>query len=493
MRKIIIIILMMVLGIHAEVQASSQLSIGQDKKMRGFNLCELPSQLAVLWQEEVGACIVTGCLIFTVSQIRLHYSTFSTAIPGEQPESYWVSCFEYREYDGEYYDQSGNRKWYYNKINFTYDDDEENCDDGDNDGDTYLFCQDCDDNDPEVWQFNADGTGCLVTDIDGDGIDDVVDPLPNNPNNENYYVSKTAYDENGELIYSEIWVSNEYGEIIDIIEYGDATAYNEILNGLAEGTTNQITPYENPFTSEYFETYDLDGLNTFLSTAKDGSEMELGLGKNPDSTTSDTSITSDAPTTNDPGSSSGSATGSSDPGTTTTTDNLDYSNQFSSMIANQNAIITNQKDYSNQFGAIISNQISQINLLKSDVELGKKLVTLQSKSNSELEGIGDALTEKDNSYNDEVNLDNLPDEESLTDEYDYLITELGNLPVVSAFQNVGFNFSGVTSTYTFTLPETFDSKTITFDYAIFEDEWDILGNILFVCTVISGLFYLFRG
>jgi hypothetical protein len=210
------------------------------------------------------------------------------------------------------------------------------------------------------WNCHSDQT---IGDQDGDGLADDVDDDPwvaatqADPNTTptDFFEAKKAYDENGNLIYSEIWKANEYGEIIEVEQYGDENAYNDIKAGLSDGTIIEDNPFDNPFT---------DPLN---SNVRDISELDQALATdingeyegNTPLETSDNEVNYD--------SNEDLTDGQTDPGSQTTTEQLDYTNQFSTMIDNQNTQISNQQkmadrqDTSNKLLAEIADNTSKNN------------------------------------------------------------------------------------------------------------------------------------
>jgi len=120
-----------------------------------------------------------SCVTLTLVETQFTYTGWVTYPP--PADQGWVSCTTYSTYDG-IYESSGTpaTAWRYRKRIQNYSANTTGtCGPTDEDNDTYMSpCQDCDDNNASLHQWNETQTECAVVDADGDGINDDIDPLP---------------------------------------------------------------------------------------------------------------------------------------------------------------------------------------------------------------------------------------------------------------------------------------------------------------------------
>lgn len=201
------------------------------------------------------------------------------------------------------------------------------------------------------------GSGCAygttqpdpsTNDLDGDGVVDNQDCFANdntvgigqpssNPMTDDgvqtYFNLEKVFDANGNLIYQKSMGFDADGNITGIYEFGDPTAAGQILAGNMEGTVISNTYYEgvqdDPLNDNV---HDVTDLEDDLQTDINGGTQETGIPFTPDTSTN---------TSTPPGD---QATPTPDPGADTTTETLDYSDQFGAIIENQGKQMTNQNN-----------------------------------------------------------------------------------------------------------------------------------------------------
>jgi hypothetical protein len=477
------------------------------------------SEQSTEWYDAYGAAETDGETCYTLTVSSSYDSYYLVDEDEPPPYQGWKSPWNYVVITGfDEWTQSYDH-WNYTQYTYTATTPED-CTGTDADGDGDYDCNDPDDNDPLI---NS-------TDYDGDGISNDYDPTPNEAEVLEYYIAATAYDENGDLIYAEVYAANEYGEIVDVITYGDEEAYNMIENGLAAGTATSNVVYEDPFEHpDYYDILDQDELESFLATDQDGNAMELALYPTFDEeNTSDTSLAGDQTAETDPGSTSGTSTATTDPGATTTTDTLDYSSQFGVMIANQTAQIENQKDYTGQLSTIISNQGKQIAQGNDIEDLEIAQLNEQNEINDNLEKINstldeiaensatggeglsqeettqaveDALANHENTalglidlseIDPEVTSDEIPDDYETETDITTVLDDIEDSSGVTSYIENLLTGNTLTSTGNCSIDFDYMGKTVSFTCCSFADELQTFGILMQSLVGLNCLLIIFR-
>lgn len=372
------------------------------------------------------------------------------------------------------------------------------------------------------------------------------DDSPDSEKPERAFPAKTVYDENGNKLYEEYWIANDYGEIIDIERWGDENAMNEIKNGLRDGSIVEDTPYNNPFNDIAYDDkiIDYDDIPRVADTNINGEfpPIYYELGFNPDSTMHQTNSgdVQDYTANTDNNHTSGDNTTQSDPGIDNNQLGAVISNQ-NVMIANQNAQILNQRaqstktDVSNNLlsgikstneellmQGIHNNRNQNSSLEKQDTtnQLLSDLVSKEETSGATAQEIADAMDAK----NDE-NLNNQKAEatsektlwdnlnpETLYADYDKELSEteksniiapslseqtwftsfLDNNAFTSALNNCRFESIDSACSMDFSIDLMGRSHTVNMSLCKYATEFQQAGDYLFGFCCLSSLFLFFR-
>lgn len=342
-----------------------------------------------------------------------------------------------------------------------------------------------------------DGSAVTVTieiqDSDGDGIPDNLDPTPNGGNEvaQEFFVSKEAFDENGDCVYRQIWTANEFGEILDIVEYGDVTAYNRIKAQEQDGTLIENNPYLNPFKdNENDNVHDIEDLETEMNKKIDGSvQGDLPLFPTNPEQEQDSNETMDDQ-------------GVSDPGSQDQTTEKDYTNQLGAMIGNQNTSIANQaamgqrQETTNKLLSEVSNKLDAPNIitvgangqpLTSDGVAAGVSEALESDNAAGETAAGGMSGVQDPTFDTDVT-GVVPDENPVGDIIDGLMQDN---PVVGYLEQISLQTTGACE---LEFQWQWDDVTHTNKLTMceFQDELNIFGGILLSITTILSVIYVAR-
>jgi len=345
----------------------------------------------------------------------------------------------------------------------------------------------------------------IPLDSDGDGIPDDVDPYPNSGNDvaESFFSLIECYDENGDAVYKEIALFNEFGEMIGVETYGSRSEYENIVAGIEEGTviSNPMTedPLHDPLNNDL---HDIDDLLDYTKQDVNGS------------TEGNDSILPNVGDTNEidpPPDNLGDVT---DPGSTITTDQHDYTDQIGAVIDGLNNQIQNQQnqrevtensntllasiktaiDRLNNYGGIVVDTPSAEEIGQSvqqnietwiDEEINAGQGTLDGLEDTDLTGyLADAKFDGTETEMSEINQKVADGYESIYDDF------VANNPLLSVFGGHTLELSGSTSI----VHLDFDFLgSADCDFAIYDSVYRLCGNFLVWLATFQAFGIVFRG
>ena len=365
---------------------------------------------------------------------------------------------------------SGNPKYqiYYKDfyIHETQYDDSTN----DLDGDGVPDADDCNSMDNTV---GAD----VIEDSDGDGIPNDEDIMPNDSTSTQYHVLEKVYNADGELVYQKIMTANDNGSVTGVQTFGDEMLAQQIKAGLTDGTVIENSTYENMF-DDPFNTnkHDISELNSDLQTNIDGEAQETGLW-NTDQTVTEIDSTPS------------NETGTSDPGSQVTNDNIDNTDQFSTMINNQGAMIqnqTNQRSISEKTNELLAGIKSEIEGQQEtdvyvDTDLGELIGSgsMESYSGTVPDVQFEGVTETELSEYEELN--------TKKDWYQEIVDVLATNPFTDALEGVELQASGSCSL-------TWDYKGHTIEMGVcgHEAALNFWGSVILMISGLHAIFIIFK-